>query len=47
MEGIQRNMEKAWYLIVDRMGEKIRTESWREAKTALRSGAIVTVVRER
>jgi hypothetical protein len=39
-------MPKIWYLIADKTGEEIRTESEREAQTALRSGGIVTIVRE-
>ena len=39
-------MNKTWYLIADKDGEEIRTDSEREATIAYRSGAIVTTVRE-
>ncbi len=39
-------MERTCYIIVDQLGEEIRTENIREANTAFRSGGIVTIVRE-
>ncbi|MGL6226431.1 MAG: hypothetical protein ACRC10_07385 [Thermoguttaceae bacterium] len=39
-------MERVWYIIVDQEGERIRTDCEREAKTAFRSGGIVTIVHE-
>ena len=39
-------MESIWYIIVDQQGEEIYTSNIREAKTAFRSGGIVTIVHE-
>ena len=39
-------LERIWYIIVDRQGEEMRTNSEREANIAFRSGAIITTVRE-